>query len=88
MHHTSKQMCSEIGQDSIDNNRKEDKYFQYIDVPNNNVELVRFVEYSDWFSRQTEHFSVMEGYTLDIGCNYNSPRDEINPNGEYLLYSR
>ena len=76
----------ENGQEFIDINREEDEYVFHNNGPSNDVELNRFIQYSNSFTRQAKDFGMMDGYKLNIGRNYNWCRKIIDPNGKDWLY--
>ena len=76
------------GQEFIDNNKEDEEYFLHNNNLSNDVELSRFIEFSNSFPREAKDFSIMNGYQLNIGRNYNWSKDPIDSTGKDWLYKK
>ena len=75
----------ENNREFVDGNRMEDEYFFHDNGSTHDVELERYVEFSNSFSRPLKNYTTMNGYKIDIGRNFNWSNNEIDENGNNWL---
>ena len=77
----------ESGRTYIDDHRKQEEYMNHMDDDAiEDVELKRYIKFSNSFHRPTKNYEILDGYKVDNGCNFDwKPTDYDQDGKDWLM---